>query len=383
MRALFYVDSGGATGGPGVHSVRIWRALRERDAGLVGPLVVPGASEELSTFGAQLGAENVRALGVAALVDDGADPVVVEGTFFAKLCELARREGCDHIHILWGFLHPSQIARVPPAERLPVTVTLCDASARGEDADVDAMFFGSDRWERYLRETLRAPLGYLAISDKTRADALAKGVAEAHVETVHLWVDPKLAGLRAAEPPEPYVAFVGGLAEYKGIGHVLDFALLYPEYRVKVAGYPFSDFPIDWARYPSVEHLGYLSYPELVRMMSRARALLYLSYSEGFGLPMIEAQTLGVPLIVNPRNVMVKELLARGSYVSAGNVASPTSLKAAIDVATRDRAEIVARGIENAARYDEGRQLGELVRAMRRHHARLREEGMDPRGEAS
>lgn len=374
MRVLFYVDSGGATGGPGMHSVRIWRAMRERKPEIVGPLVVPGTSEELSIFGAQLGAENVRALGAAALVDDGADPVVVEEDFFARLCALARREGCDHIHILWGFLHPSQIGRVPPNQRLPVTVTLCDASARGEDADVDAMFFGSDRWERYLRETLRAPLGYLAISDKTRDDALAKGVPAAHVETVHLWVDPKLAELRGGAP-EDYVAFVGGLAEYKGIGHVLDFALLYPEYRVKVAGYPFSDFPIDWARYPSVEYLGYVSYPDLVRMMSRARALLYLSYSEGFGLPMIEAQTLGVPLIVNPRNTMVRELLSRGSYVSAGNVASPTSLKAAIDVATRDRAEIVARGYENAARYDEEKKLGELEGAMRRHHARLREEG--------
>ena len=117
------------------------------------------------------------------------------------------------------------------------------------------------------------------------------------------------------------------------------------------------------------------AYADVVRLMARSRALLYLSYSEGFGLPMLEAQSLGVPLIVNPRNVMVRELLARGSYVSAGNVASPTSIKAAIDVATRDRAELRELGFANAARYDEKVQLDKLVAGIERAAARLRAGG--------
>ncbi len=379
MRVLFFVDSGGATGGPGMHSVRIWRALSERHPELAGPLVVPGTEEELRIFGAALGPENVRALGTAALVDASADPVVTTRDFYARLVALARREGCDHIHVLWGFVHPDQLAAVPVGDRLPVTLTLCDATAKGEDDDIDAMFFGSDRWERYLRETLRAPVHYLAISEKTRRDALDKGVEPSHVETVHLWLDPALRDARL-RPNGGYVAFVGGLAEYKGIGHVLDFALAYPDYRVKVAGYASDDFPIDWARYPSIEHLGYLpSYAEVVRVIAEADALLYLSYSEGFGLPMIEAQLLGVPLVVNPRNVMVRELLARGSYVSAGNVGSPSSLKAAIDVVRRDRAPLVLAGLENAARFDEGPQLEALLRAVERGHARLVADGWGAR----
>jgi glycosyltransferase involved in cell wall biosynthesis len=386
MRVLFYVDTGGSTGGPGMHSVLLWRALSRRYPDLVGPLVFPGSDEDRRIFAEQIGETNIRALGTAALVDAGADPVVVRDDFYARLCALAREERCDHVHILWGFVHPRQIEIVPPHQRLPVSITLCDATGRGEEADVDAMFFGSDRWERYLRETLRVPAGYLAISDRTRKDALVKGVHAAHVETVHLWVDPKLAAMREADAPagpapartwgpNDYVAYVGGLAEYKGVGHILDFALLYPEYRVKLTGYTFDDFPIEWSRYPSVEYLGYRPYAEVVAMMRGARALLYPSYSEGFGLPMIEAQTLGVPVIVNPRNVMVKELLAPGSYVSAGNVGSPTSIKAAIDVAVRDRASIVERGFENAARFDEARQVARLVDGMERAHERLRREG--------
>ena len=205
MRVLFYVDTGGSTGGPGMHSVRIWRALSEQAPELVGPLVIPESATDRAIFAGQIGDENVREVAGGALVDAAADPVVVRRELFAELCALARREGCDHIHLLWGFLHPSQIDAVPPPERLPVTVTLCDATARGEDADIDAMYFGSDRWERYLRSALRVPLGYLAISDKTRADALRKEVPPELVETLHLWVDPTLASMRS-DQREDYVA---------------------------------------------------------------------------------------------------------------------------------------------------------------------------------
>lgn len=376
MRVLFYVDTGGSTGGPGMHSVRIWKALAARHPDLVGPLVVAKNEADRRIFAAQIGDPNVRELeGGAALVDASADPVEVRPSFFAELCALARRERCDHIHVLWGFLHPAQVDAVPREDRVPVTVTLCDATAKGESDDVDAMFFGSDRWERYLREALRVPAGYLAISEKTRRDARTKDVGEHLVETVHLWVDPALAKARVAKR-EDYVVYVGAFAEYKGVGHILDFALAYPEYPIKMAGYESADFPIEWSRYSSVEHLGYLpSYADVVSLISRARALLFLSYSEGFGLPMLEAQTLGVPLVVNPRNPLVAELLPRGSYVSAGNVGSPTSLKAAIDVATRDADDLIERGLASAARFSEDVQVKKTFAAIERHHARLRSEG--------
>jgi glycosyltransferase involved in cell wall biosynthesis len=133
-----------------------------------------------------------------------------------------------------------------------------------------------------------------------------------------------------------------------------------------MCGYESSDFPVDFARYPSIEFLGYVSYAEVIQRMARARALLYLSYSEGFGLPMIEAQTLGTPLVVNPRNAMVAELLPRGSYVSATNVASPSAIKVALDVARRDRAEIRAAGFANAARFSEEAQVARMLAGMKR-----------------
>lgn len=378
MKVLFYVDTGGSTGGPGMHTVLVYRAFRARFPSATGPFAYAESAEDHAIFARQLGEELVVPLGSRSLEDGAASTVVPKPGFYRALCDLARAHGCDHVHVLWGFVHPSQVAEVPEAERLPLTVTLCDATGRGEDDDIDAMYFGSERWESYLREALTTRAGYLAISEKTRRDAIAKGVPEAHVETVYLWIDRALAVHRVKTPGD-YLLFVGGLADYKGISHVLDFALLYPEYPIKVAGYPFDDFPIDFARYPSIEHLGYLErYEDVVKLIAGARALLYLSYSEGFGLPMLEAQLLGAPLVVNPKNRMVKELLPRGSYVSAGNLASPSNLKAAIDVATRDRHDLVARGLENAARFDEHTLVEATMRVMSEAHGRQKTSGLLP-----
>lgn len=368
MKVLFYVDTGGSTGGPGMHSVLIYRAFQRLHPAATGPFAFAANARDEEIFGAALGRDVLVPVDSRTLDDASADPVVPRADFYAQLCTLARKHGCDHIHVLWGFLHPSQIEQVPRGERLPVTVTLCDATGRGEDEDIDAMYFGSERWERYLREALTVRCGYLAISEKTRRDALKKGVASGDVETVHLWVSSRLASQRGDEVDD-YVLYVGAIADYKGVSHILDFALLYPEQRIVMCGYPSSDFPVDFARYPSIEFLGYVPYDEVVHRMARARALLYLSYSEGFGLPMIEAQTLGTPLIVNPRNAMVAELLPRGSYVSATNVASPSAIKVAIDVARRDRAEIREAGFANAARFEEERQVKQMLTAMARAHA--------------
>ncbi len=365
MKVLFYVDTGGSTGGPGMHSVLIYRAFQRLHVAETGPFAFAADPNDEEIFAKALGREVLAPLASRTLDDPSADPVVPRAEFYADLCALARQHGCDHIHILWGFLHPTQVERVPEKDRLPVTITLCDATGRGEDEDIDAMYFGSERWERYLREALSVRCGYLAISDKTRRDALKKGVAEGAIQTVHLWVSSGLAQRRSTEVDD-YVLYVGAIADYKGVSHILDFALLYPEQRIVMCGYPSSDFPVDFARYPSIEFLGYVSYDEVVARMARARALLYLSYSEGFGLPMIEAQTLGTPLVVNPRNAMVAELLPRGSYVSATNVASPSAIKVAIDVARRDRAEIREAGFANAARFSEDRQIERMVAAMTR-----------------
>jgi glycosyltransferase involved in cell wall biosynthesis len=53
------------------------------------------------------------------------------------------------------------------------------------------------------------------------------------------------------------------------------------------------------ARTPHVISLPYLPRDDLVRLMANARALLFPSHAEGFGLPLAEAMALGVPTLAS------------------------------------------------------------------------------------
>ena len=48
-----------------------------------------------------------------------------------------------------------------------------------------------------------------------------------------------------------------------------------------------------------VLHLGYLDDPTLVAILRRARALIFPSRYEGFGLPLVEAMALGCPVVAS------------------------------------------------------------------------------------
>ncbi|EKU73409.1 glycosyltransferase involved in cell wall biosynthesis [Hephaestia caeni] len=53
--------------------------------------------------------------------------------------------------------------------------------------------------------------------------------------------------------------------------------------------------------HPTVRRLDYLPRPDLLGLIRRARALLFPTLAEGFGLPIAEAMTLGCPVLTNSR----------------------------------------------------------------------------------
>lgn len=55
---------------------------------------------------------------------------------------------------------------------------------------------------------------------------------------------------------------------------------------------------------PEVIHLGFLPRGELLDLIAEARALLFPALEEGFGLPVIEAMTLGTPVVTSDRGAL-------------------------------------------------------------------------------
>jgi alpha-1,3-rhamnosyl/mannosyltransferase len=137
------------------------------------------------------------------------------------------------------------------------------------------------------------------------------GVPARKVEVVYLGSDFNLSDAPSTErPPRPpipnsFFLFVGALEPGKNL------ALLGAAYRkahdqgrpllpLVIVGARWRGVPTEGAPPPDWHYFGRLADEELVFMYKRARALVFPSVYEGFGLPVVEAMALGCPVVCSP-----------------------------------------------------------------------------------
>lgn len=114
-----------------------------------------------------------------------------------------------------------------------------------------------------------------------------------------------------------------------------------------------------------IQRLGYVSRPNLAALLSQARALLFPSIYEGFGLPIVEAMQLGVPVLT-------------GSLGSLPEIAGDAALMAdpfdtaaiargiqQLDADCVLREELRQRGLRNILRFSDENCLAMLAAAYR------------------
>lgn len=120
---------------------------------------------------------------------------------------------------------------------------------------------------------------------------------------------------RTTWPAPGHILFVGAVAPRKNIGVLLDaYAALLsrrPDLPPLVLAGPPSPQADEWMRRidspPLAGHVrctGYLGKDELRRYYDEARLLVLPSLTEGFGLPALEAMTVGVPVVVSRRGAL-------------------------------------------------------------------------------
>jgi alpha-1,3-rhamnosyl/mannosyltransferase len=125
--------------------------------------------------------------------------------------------------------------------------------------------------------------------------------------------------------PDGYVLFVGTLEPRKNVGTLLDaYARLLRSSRrlprLLLAGRVTPDAG-DWLRRIGepplkghVEHIGYVKHDDRERLYAGARALVLPSLDEGFGLPVLEAMSAGIPVIASNRGSL-PEVVGTGGTV--------------------------------------------------------------------
>jgi glycosyltransferase involved in cell wall biosynthesis len=177
---------------------------------------------------------------------------------------------------------------------------------------------------------------------------------------------------RAAQPSDGYVLFVGTLEPRKNVGVLL---AAYEELLTRsqqsrrspkgeggppelVLAGKATDAARPWleriARPPlsgHVRHLGYVDAADRRALYEGASVLVLPSLDEGFGLPVLEAMTLGVPVVASRRGSLPEVLGDAGQLVDADNA---QGFADAIGRVLNDRdfaAACAARGIERARQF--------------------------------
>jgi glycosyltransferase involved in cell wall biosynthesis len=152
----------------------------------------------------------------------------------------------------------------------------------------------------------RAPL--VAISESTRDDLVARGIAAAQVEVQHPGIRRPDAQPAPIARREPIVVYVGRLEAYKRIDLVLDaiarVAKQRPAVRLALLGRGAERERL--ARRADalgirdrVEFAGFVSDAERDAWLARARVCVCASRKEGFGLTVIEANAVGTPNVAS------------------------------------------------------------------------------------
>ena len=205
-------------------------------------------------------------------------------------------------------------------------------------------------WHRVMIERSAAVASVLVVPTRAVAAALAAAGVQARMEVIGEGVAPGLRTTSAEavrvrtrfDLPDRYLVAVGTLEPRKGLDVLLDaLAVLGPAAPplmvIGQLGWGGTDLPREAARRGlsgQVRVLGRLPDSEMAAVVAGAASVVVPSRTEGFGLPVLEAMSLGVPVIHSDAPALVEVAQGAGMAVRIGNA---PALAAAIRCVLDDR----------------------------------------------
>lgn len=127
----------------------------------------------------------------------------------------------------------------------------------------------------------------------------------------------------------------------------------------------FSNINIDqYKDNPKIKFLGRVTDSDLIRYYSNAFAFVYPSFYEGFGIPPLEAQACGCPVICAKASCLPEIF---GNSVSYCNPNNPASLAETIINLCNDeqlRSDLIERGLRNVAKYSWGKSADKIFKVI-------------------
>ena len=156
-----------------------------------------------------------------------------------------------------------------------------------------------------FRQTLREADHIIAISECTKRDILAYGeVDERKISVIYQSCSPKFSAMQSATPNNRYILSVGSIEARKNILLAVKALPYLPkEVSLVIVGRhtPYTDKVLAYAEKEGLTHririMHGVSDKELPKLYAEAEAFVYPSRYEGFGIPIIEAISCGLPVV--------------------------------------------------------------------------------------
>ena len=245
------------------------------------------------------------------------------------------------------------IFRAPPRARVPTILTVHDLAVLRHPKLFPA-------WTRLygataLRPVVRAADRVFAVSEFSKRETVElTGVDPERVDVVPNALEPVF---RADGPAleGDYVLAVGTLEPRKNLARVVE-ATRMAGVELRLVGAPgWGDAGAEGAH---VTWLGRIDDVELAAAYRGARALVFPSLYEGFGIPPLEAMACGTPVVTSRGGALEEVVGAAAVLVDPLDVAA---IAGGIEEAGRRRAELVPLGLERAKLYSWDRAVAAAV----------------------
>lgn len=220
---------------------------------------------------------------------------------------------------------------------------------------------------------LRRADAVIAISEETKQDVIRLfGVPAERITVVQLSYVPLGEKQEPLPVPDSFFLFAGVLKERKNVAGIIRafslFARNDTSYELLIAGKQggaYAESLVRLARELGVEKrvrfLGYVTDAQLAYLYAKTRALVFPSFIEGFGMPVLEAMHVGLPVITSSRGALAE---VAGDAALLVDPARPEDIAAAMSRMTTDatlRRELTEKGLLRAAQFSWQRTAGEIL----------------------
>jgi glycosyltransferase involved in cell wall biosynthesis len=251
-------------------------------------------------------------------------------------------------------------------------------------ADVSWRFFSGQYRTTFtnvqveMAESAIRQADHILTLSQASADDLASGGFPADRITVaplgvadEFWEVPAEAGERVRARyglPAEFVLYIGGVNERKNVT-VLAAALnrLSPRPPLVIAGVPPTEGLAYWGLdQGNIHHLGYIPGPDLPGLYRAATMLVFPSKLEGFGLPLVEAAAVGLPILAAETRIFRE---VGGDAILFFNPDSPEHLAELISRLLSEpttRAAMAGKAQEHARHYTHDRYQAAVIKALAR-----------------